>query len=91
MRRHAPQYELYVYASMIMTAGIAGLAAVILLARVPEPRSYLPNENILKMFVKPLRDKNFQRLLVFNSFWLFAVNIATPFFTVFMLKTLGLP
>ena len=44
----------------------------------------------MKMFVKPLRDKNFQRLLVFNSLWLFSVNIATPFFTVFMLKTLGL-
>lgn len=88
--RNAPQYELYVYATMFMMAGIAGLAAVALLARVPEPRSYLPNENILKMFVKPLRDNNFQRLLVFNSFWLFAVNIATPFFTVYMLKTLGL-
>ncbi|WP_033402425.1 MFS transporter [Dyadobacter beijingensis] len=90
MRRHAPQYELYVYAIMFMMAGVAGLAAVTLLARVPEPRSYLPNENILKMFVKPLRDTNFQKLLVFNSFWLFAVNLATPFFTVFMLKTLGL-
>jgi len=90
LRRNAPQYQLYVYAAMFMTAGIAGLGAVGLLARVPEPRSYLPNENIMKMFVKPLRDKNFQRLLVFNSLWLFSVNIATPFFTVFMLKTLGL-
>jgi hypothetical protein len=29
--------------------------------------------------------------LTFNSFWAFALNIATPFFSVYMLKTLHLP
>lgn len=90
LRRSERQYELYVYGAMFIIAGTAGLTAVTLLARVPEPKSYLPNENIFKLLIRPLKDNNFQRLLVFNSAWLFAVNIATPFFTVFMLKTLGL-
>src|SRR5690606_39391016 len=34
---------------------------------------------------------NFRRLLVFNPLWVFALNIATPFFIVFMMKTMGLP
>jgi MFS family permease len=29
--------------------------------------------------------------LVFNSCWAFALNLATPFFSVYMLKTIGLP
>ena len=90
IRKNFPDYELTTYAVMFMLAGLVGLAGAWLLATVPEPMSFLGKENILKMFVKPLRDLNFRRLLVFNSAWLFAVNMATPFFTVFMLKTLGL-
>lgn len=90
IRKNFPDYELTTYAVMFMLAGVVGLAGAWLLATVPEPMSFLGKENILKMFVKPLRDLNFRRLLVFNSAWLFAVNMATPFFTVFMLKTLGL-
>jgi len=90
IRKNFPDYELTTYSVMFMLAGAIGLAGAWLLATVPEPVSYLGKENILRMFVKPLRDLNFRRLLVFNSAWLFAMNIATPFFTVFMLKTLGL-
>jgi MFS family permease len=90
IRRHYPDFELTTYAIMFLLAGLIGLGGAALLASVPEPLSYLDKENILKLFLRPLRDLNFRRLLVFNSAWLFAVNIATPFFTVFMLKTLGL-
>lgn len=90
IRRTFPSFELTAYSVMFLLAGVVGLAGAWLLATVPEPMSFLSKENIFKMFVKPLRDLNFRRLLVFNSAWLFAVNMATPFFTVFMLKTLGL-
>jgi MFS family permease len=90
IRKNFPDFELTTYAIMFLLAGITGLAGAALLATVPEPLSYLDKENILKLFLRPLRDLNFRRLLVFNSAWLFAVNMATPFFTVFMLKTLGL-
>jgi MFS family permease len=90
IRKNFPDLELTTYAIMFVLAGIIGLGGAALLARVPEPLSYLDKENILKLFLRPLKDLNFRRLLVFNSAWLFAVNMATPFFTVFMLKTLGL-
>jgi MFS family permease len=38
----------------------------------------------------PLKDKNFRRLIAFLASWQFAVNLATPFFTVFFVKQLGL-
>ncbi|WP_353721059.1 MFS transporter [Dyadobacter sp. 676] len=90
IRKNFPDFEITAYSIMFMLAGVIGLAGAWLLSTVPEPMSFLGKENILRMFQRPLKDLNFRRLLVFNSAWLFAVNMATPFFTVFMLKTLGL-
>ncbi len=85
-----PDMELTTYAYMFLGGGILGLLATYLLARTPEPESHLPKENLLKLFKKPLADKNFRNLLLFNSFWSFALNIATPFFTVYMMRNLNL-
>jgi MFS family permease len=38
---------------------------------------------------QPLRDANFRRLLKFSVSWNFAVNLAIPFFTVYLLRRLG--
>ncbi|SDH16888.1 MFS transporter [Chitinophaga filiformis] len=86
-----PEYELRVYAIFFIIAGIVGTIGGYVLSFAPEPQSYLSNANILSLFKQPLRDKNFRRLLTFNSAWVFALNIATPFFTVFMMKAMGLP
>jgi MFS family permease len=45
---------------------------------------------LLPLLRAPLRDQNFRRLIVFLASWQFAVNLATPFFTVFFVKQLGL-
>jgi MFS family permease len=86
-----PQYELYTYALMFMAAGISGLTGAWLLYRTPEPQSFLARENIFILFKRPLKNPNFRKLLAFNSAWVFAINIATPFFVVFLLKSIGLP
>jgi len=85
-----PQYELQAYGTMFLVAGVAGVTGAFILARVQEPKSEMTKANIFKLLKKPLTDKNFQRLLVFNSAWMFAINIATPFFTVFMMKSMNL-
>lgn len=84
-------YELFTYAIFFIIAGVIGIIGGYLLSKVPEPQSYLSNTHILALFKMPLKNVNFRRLLVFNSAWVFALNIATPFFTVFMMKSLGLP
>lgn len=85
------EYELATYAIFFIVAGIIGIIGGFILSKAPEPQSYLSNTNILSLFKRPLKNPNFRRLLVFNSAWVFAVNIAAPFFTVFMLKSVGLP
>lgn len=85
-----PAHELTTYSIMFIVAGTIGIIGAFILARVPEPQSFLARENIFQLFKRPLKDHNFRRLLVFNSAWVFALNIAIPFFTVYMLRNLGL-
>lgn len=89
IKKHYPNLELDSYGSMFIVGGIIGIVGVFLLSRIPEPKSYLGDENIFKLFALPLKDKNFLRLLIFNSFWVFSLSIATPFFTVFLMKHLN--
>lgn len=91
IRLHHAGYLVTAYFTMFIFGGLLGLSSVYLLSRTPEPESFMPNDNLFKTFQKPLKDKNFRNLLVFNSAWAFALNLATPFFSVYMLKTIGLP
>lgn len=91
IRNELPLYERTAYAYMYIAAGIAGLSGVWFLFKTPEPVMHAGSDNIFTLLKQPLKNANFRRLLVFNSAWVFAINIATPFFTVYMLKTLGLP
>jgi MFS family permease len=90
VKKNFPGQELNTYGIFLLAAGITGLSGVLLLSKVPEPQSTLANENIFRLFKRPLEDRNFKRLMVFNSIWVFALSIATPFFTVFMMKSMGL-
>jgi MFS family permease len=90
IKRHHPESLLTAYGIMFAVAGIVGLFGMYLLSRVPEPRPVMSRGNLFELFKLPIRNKNFSRLLVFISAWAFAINIATPFFTVFMLTSLQL-
>lgn len=87
---HFPERELSAYGVMFISGGLIGLFGAIILMQVREPISQMSKANFFILFKKPLQDGNFQRLLVFNSAWTFSLNLATPFFTVFMMKSLGL-
>jgi MFS family permease len=88
---HFPAYTFASYCVMFLLGGAAGSLGVYLLMRTPEPKADLVKENVFKAFGQPFRDFNFRKLLFFNAGWTFSLNLATPFFSVFMMKTLGLP
>ncbi len=91
VKAHHPDKEILSYSLMFLVGGGLGMISIYALARTPEPKSYLTNENFLKLFKKPLADTNFRNLTIFHGFWAFSLNLATPFFAVFMIKTIGLP
>lgn len=88
---HYPDHQLTAYACMFALGGLVGVTGAYILSRVPEPRGQPLHENLFRLLRHPLKDPNFRRLMAFNSAWVFAVNLATPFFTVFLLKSLGIP
>ncbi|WP_207512636.1 MFS transporter [Longitalea luteola] len=89
-KNHQITSELNVYAGLFIAGGIAGISSALFLSATPEPLGKVTSGDIISILQRPLRDQNFRRLLVFNSAWVFALNIATPFFVVFMMKKMGL-
>jgi MFS family permease len=89
-RRYHPGTELKAYAGMFLLAGLAGIMGALVLGKVTEPVSEVSRGSIFGLMWRAVQDANFRRLLVFNSAWVFALNIATPFFNVFLMKSLGL-
>ena len=76
---------------MFLGGGIIGIWGVYILSHTPEPKGTVINDNLFVLFRRAVGNRNFRNLLAFNSFWAFALNLATPFFTVYMIKTIGLP
>lgn len=87
-----PNYELQGYSILFFVGFIAGALGVYFLFKTPEKRMPVVKEksNIFKLLIKPFKDDNFRKLIVFMCSWNFAVNLAAPFFMVYMLKRLGL-
>jgi MFS family permease len=80
------------YTILFLAGTACGLAGVFFLTRIPEPRMTPPEpgQKLRALLAEPFRDRNFRQLLTFLGTWNFAVNLAGPFFVVFMLRRLGL-
>ena len=90
-KKHIPGQPAFGYSFLFTLGALFGFLGVYLLRRTPDcPMA--PAEKAAHPVVllsAPLRDINFRRLIIFLSSWNFAVNLAAPFFAVYMLKTLG--
>jgi MFS family permease len=91
-KKQYPEQELAGYSILFLLGFAAGVLGLFFLAKTPEIRMPLVQErlNILKLLSRPFRDENFRKLIAFMCSWNFAVNLAGPFFMVYMLKRLGL-
>ena len=92
-KRIAPDHAVLAYPALFLLSAALGLFGVWLLSITPEQAMppVAQRTRILPMLAAPFRDRNFRRLIVFQSSWNFAANLAAPFFAVYMLKSLGYP
>jgi MFS family permease len=90
-KRHVPGDPAIAYSALFAASAGFGFCGVWLLSITPEQPMppVAQHTHILTLLATPFRDRNFRRLMVFLSSWNFAANLATPFFVVYMLKTLG--
>jgi len=82
----------WAFCALYLIGCLAGLVSALIVARIPEPA--IPAEqaggrDLRGLLAQPFRDRNFVRLLAFLGSWQFAVNVATPFFTVYLVRQLG--
>ena len=84
--------ERFAYPLLLTAAFVSGAFGVYCMSRVAEPRIDIETggQSLFSRLSQPLRDGNFRRLIIFLMTWNFAVNLAAPFFTVYMLTRLGL-
>lgn len=81
----------YAYTVIYGLSFIGGLYAVIAGRKIDEPELPVAEQiSLLEQLKTPFRDQNFRRLIHFLASWNFAINLAAPFFTVHMLKKMGL-
>jgi MFS family permease len=91
MKSQHPDKLITTYFVMFLIGAGFGMLGLFWLSKAPEPKAKVEKSDLFKSLGKPLKDKNFRKLLVFNSFWAFSLNLAIPFFSVFMMRTIGLP
>ncbi|MDQ8202260.1 MFS transporter [Pelagicoccus sp. SDUM812003] len=79
------------YAALFSVSALIGLFGVRALNKIPEPVPQ-PAEKVslFAMLIKPLRDRNFRRLLAFTASWNFTIVMAGAFFAVYMLNRIGI-
>ena len=82
---------LTVYSIFFAVGAFFGVLGVLFLALTPEPRmARVRPRGIFTVLAEPFRHGNYRQLIFFLGSWNFAVNLAAPFFVVYMLKRLGL-
>ena len=88
--RRFPNSPALGYSLLFIISAAIGFLGVYLLHITPDrPMAPIAQpSHPLALLSAPLRDRNFRRMIIFLSSWNFAVNLAAPFFAVYMLRTL---
>jgi MFS family permease len=79
------------YSVIFFVGMIAGLIGVYFIYTIPEPRIILEtlDQSFLETLRRPFQNFDFRKLMMFSASWSFAVTLAGPFFTVYLLEVLG--
>ncbi|MBI4338117.1 MAG: MFS transporter [Chloroflexi bacterium] len=94
LRTAAPDRAVIGYVVPLLAGALTlGLASPVMMTMMPEPLMPAPSgprPSLLKTVWEPFQDPNYKLLVRFLFLWGLALNLATPFFAVYMLKQLGL-
>lgn len=84
--------DVYSYSILFFIAFLAGMLGIYFISRIPEPRmeTEIQSSKLRELLSKPFRDTNYRRVMIFLTLWNFAINLASPFFVVVMIKQLNL-
>lgn len=86
-----PDRELHGISLLFLVGLLVGLGSLYFIWRTPEPAmAPVTRSTPFREMVRfPFQDDNFRNLMAFLGAWGFAMAIASPFFTVYLLQRLG--
>jgi MFS family permease len=79
--------------SLLFALGFAaGMIGSYFISTIPEPKMMQSEEKMRfrELIIQPFKDVNYKNLLIFLGSWNFAINLAGPFFAVYLIKRIGL-
>ena len=86
-----PDHPNLIYSILFALGLLFGLRGLFYIARMPETSMKINKEDpVYKQLKEPFQDVNFSKLLMYTGTWTFAVNLAAPFFVVYMLNRIHL-
>jgi MFS family permease len=93
---NSPQADQPLGYTYVLLFGIftLAMASPVIMSLIPEPLmppSPSPKPSLSSAVGAPFRDGNYRALLRFLFLWGLAINLATPFFAVYMLQRLDMP
>lgn len=81
--------EAYAYAVALAIGVVTAMIGVVMVCFQAEPPLQRRGDlNIRTMFVAPLKDLPYRRLILASATWAFVVGVASPFFTAYGIDTL---
>jgi len=80
------------YAVVFIVAALLGTVDILCFIWIKDPPMTVSERKIpfTELFIKPFRNKNYMRFVLFVSAWNFGMNFSGPFFNVYMLEYLGM-
>jgi MFS family permease len=81
-------YFEYTFIAVFVIAAIFGFLGLTFLKRQPERPSKIESEHMAAMLMKPMRDRNFRKFLIYSLWWMLALGIGSPFWQPFMIQKL---
>lgn len=73
---------------VFLIAAIFGFLGILILRKQPERKKQVESGSLMRMFRDSLHDTNFRRLLIYNSWWMLALGVGSPFWQPFMMQKL---
>ena len=90
--KHSPAQTIYCYSLLFFLGFLAGMIGIYFISTIPEPRMVAVEKkrNFIELIKQPFKDENYKNLLIFLCSWNFAINLAGPYFAVYLIKRLEL-
>jgi MFS family permease len=82
------EYLNVTFCAVFLIAAIFGFLGIFFLRKQPERQKQTEGKGFAQTFKDSLRDSNFRRFLMYNSWWMLALGVGAPFWQPFMIQKL---